>query len=156
MPSSTTNQPQSVPAQIAPSEQKEPSKRRRGRPTREERSARRSEQSDFLVGCALDERAYCVALVRLLRENYWLAEVLRHILDKEALDRYNWTIKNVKEVLDNFATIDTLAYNAGRLGLAWSNHPVFRAIREERGDDEIRNYKSNIRIQELIESAHKK
>ena len=134
-----------------------PAPRKRGRPTAKTVKERktRSEQHDFLFGATLDERAYCVSLIRLLRETYWLALALRHILDQEALSKYQWTVKKLKDMLDEFATLDVLAQNASRLGNRWSDHPVLRAVRKEFGDDEISDYKSDLLIQALIESAIK-
>jgi hypothetical protein len=114
------------------------------------------QRSEFLIGCDSDERAYAVRLIRLLRDNYWMAELVRQILDQESKTRWNWTIKSLKELLDNFSTIEALADNARRLGNNWSNHPILRAVREQWGDDEIADYQGERRIQRLIESAHKK
>lgn len=130
--------------------------KRRGRPTRKDVEAKRTmaDQADFLAGCTLDERAYCVRLIRLLRDsNYWVPELIRQILDKESRSRFNWTIEEVKKLLDSFDTIETLAENASRLGLNWSNHPILRAIRTTWKDDEIVEYTSNARIRKLVESA---
>ena len=132
--------------------------KRRGRPTREEKQAKieREGQSDFLVGCTLIERAYCVGLVRLLRDDYWMAEFVRQILDKESKSKWQWTIKNANALLDNFDTVETLAGNAQNLGQNWSNHPILRAIRKEWEDDEIVDYLSDKRVRGLIESAQGK
>jgi hypothetical protein len=116
----------------------------------------RKEQTDFLAGATLDERAYCIRLLRLLRDNYWMAELIRQILDKEARSRYQWTIKGLTALLENFGGIEALASNAQRLGCDWSNHPILRAIRAEWGDEEIQDYKGELRVKALIESAHSK
>ncbi|HEY3455439.1 MAG TPA: hypothetical protein VGK64_12615 [Bryobacteraceae bacterium] len=117
--------------------------------------ASRREQADFLKGCNPDERCYCVRLIRLLRDDYWMAELVRQILDKEAQSKYGWGIKDLRKLIDNFDVIEALADNAQRLGHNWSNHPILRAIRQEwGGDDEIEKYKSDRRIQRLIDSAH--
>jgi hypothetical protein len=133
--------------------------KRRGRPTREDAEAKQTiaAQADFLAGCTLDERAYCVRLIRLLRaNNYWMPELIRQILDKESSSRYDWTIEGVKKLLDNFDIIETLAENASKLGLNWSNHPILRAIRMTWKDEEIIDYTSNTKIRKLIESARPK
>jgi hypothetical protein len=116
----------------------------------------RRQQSDFLAGCSMDERVYCVRLISLLRDDYWMAELVRQILDEEARATRRWTIRSLRELLDNFDTIEALADNAQRFGLNWSNHPILRAIRKEWQEDEIGNYVGERGIRRLIESAHKK
>ena len=113
----------------------------------------RRQQADFLKGCTLDERSYCVRLVRLLRDDYWISELLRQILDQESSSPYCWTLTELKALLDNFDTIEALVKNAKRLGHNWSNHPILRAIREEWG--EIEDYKNERSIRELVESARR-
>ena len=114
------------------------------------------QQADFLAGCTLDERVYCVRLVSLLRDSYWMAELVRQILDEESRCSRRWTIRSLRELLDNFDTIEALADNAQRLGPNWSNHPILRAIRNEWQEDEITDYIGERGIRRLIESAHKK
>ena len=114
------------------------------------------EARELLAAVSWIERAYCVGLVRLLRENYWLTEVVRQILDQEAQSKLNWSIKRLRQLLDNFSTLDTLAANAAKIGNNWSHHPVLKAVRDEFGDREIHDYRSDEKIRLLIESAHKK
>jgi hypothetical protein len=85
-----------------------------------------------------------------------MAELVRQILDEEARATRRWTIRSLRELLDNFDTIEALADNAQRFGLNWSNHPILRAIRKEWQEDEIENYVGERGIRRLIESAHKK
>jgi hypothetical protein len=132
-------------------------KRHRGRPTREqalEKAACR-EQADFLAGCTVDERAYCVRLIRLLRDKYWVTEFVREILDRESRSRWNWTVELAKKSLANYETLEALASNARRIGNTWSNHPVLRAVRRE-FDNEIADYMDDRRVRDLIASASKK
>ncbi len=96
-------------------------------------------------------------LVRLLRDNnYWVAELIKQLLDKEAQSTHEWTINDIRKMLDNFETIEALADNAQRLGQNWSNHPILRAIRDTWGDQEIQDYVGDGRVQRLIESARRK
>jgi len=112
--------------------------------------------SDFLAGCTPDERSYCVRLVRVLRDNYWITTLVTAILDKEATNKNQISMKWLTQLLKDLDNIEQQAYNAQRLGNNWSNHPILRAIRKEWGDQEIAEYQSERRIAELIESAHRR
>jgi hypothetical protein len=101
-----------------------------------------------------DERAYVARLVRLLRENYWVAELVRQILDMEARVRHQITIKKIQHLLEEFSTLEGLARNARILGQSWSNHPIMKAIREEWPD--VASYKDECEIRRLVESATKR
>jgi hypothetical protein len=100
-----------------------------------------------------DERAYVACLVRLLRDNYWVSELVRQILTMESKATHQLTIKKLTALLDDFSTVEALASNARRLGNNWSNHPILRAIREEW--PEIESYKDECAIRALVESAKK-
>ena len=106
---------------------------------------------DFLLGCTPEERAWCVRLVRLLRDKYWVTEFVRQVLTKEASADHSLTIKNMSKLLKQFDTIEKLAAKAQCLGEAWSDHPILRAVREEWLD--IQDYKGELAIRKLIESA---
>ena len=121
---------------------------RRGRPRKTNQ-----QQADFLVGCTPDERAMCVRLVRLLRDNYWVSELVRQILKKEAETPNLLAVAELRKLLDDFSTIEALADNAQKLGNNWSDHPILRAIRDEW--EEINEYKSERAIDRLIKSARK-
>lgn len=114
-----------------------------------------STKRGFLRGCNADERVYCVRLIRVLRENCWIAAFVRAILDEEACAPYRWTIKKARQMLDNFDVLESLADNARRLGNNWSNHPICRAIRKEWGEAELQDYKTERHIRSLIESVNK-
>jgi len=131
--------------------------RRRGRPTHEESEQRatRKVQADFLVGCSIEERAWCVQLIRLLRTNYWLSHLLKNILRLDADRPQLVTIEDVRRQIDQAEDLDELVRKiqfVGRTGW-WRDHPVVNAVAEE--DAEIYQYRSDSAIRQLIESAKK-
>ena len=139
--------------------QAEAPKKKRGRPTFEESrdKRKRTEQTDFLIGCSLDERADAVRLVRLLRSNYWLANFVRQILTMEAECPFQVPLEKVQKQLDKMAVLEDLIGRVQFIGRGknyFQSHPAVRAIMEEWGD-EIFQYKSDQDIRELIESAKK-
>lgn len=111
-------------------------------------------QADFLSKCDLDERALCTRVIRLNRENYWLASLMRQILQLDAANRKRVNIEDIRALLNNFDTIDTLATNARKLGPIWSDNPVLKAIRDNWA--EIDEYKDSCDLRRIIESAHQK
>jgi hypothetical protein len=106
------------------------------------------------IRLSADERAQVARLIRLLRDNYWVGELIRQILAMESQTRHQLTIKTIAKLLDNFDTIEALANNARQLGANWSNHPILKAIRDERED--IQDYQNERTIQALVDSAEKK
>lgn len=126
---------------------------RRGRPTKAQIEERKV-QADFLSKCDLDERALCTRVIRLNRENYWLASLMRQILQLDAANRKRVNIEDIRALLNNFDTIDTLATNARKLGPIWSDNPVLKAIRDNWA--EIDEYKDSCDLRRIIESAHQK
>jgi hypothetical protein len=136
------------------------SRKRRGRPTREEaeKKKRRSGQTDFLIGCDLDERSDAVRLIRLIRTNYWLSNFARQILRMEADSPTQVTIDKVQKQLDRLAVIEDLIGRVQHIGRNPDNyfqdHPAVRAVLEEWGD-EIFQYKSDCGINNTIDAAKK-
>ena len=91
--------------------------------------------------------------VRLLRDDYWVSELVRQILTMESQTTNQLTIKQLTELLNNFSTMEALAGNAQTLGANWSDHPILRAIRDEW--EEIDEYKSQSAIRRIVDSAGK-
>jgi len=159
-------QQQAVPTPVASSEKQEPSspiegqnpKRRRGRPTHEEQvaKARRSAQSDFLVGCNLDERAWAVSFIRLIRTNYWLSHFMKNLLRLDANKPNQVPISEVKAQIGYAEDVEEVVRRIQFIGKTgwYRDHPLVASIVDETGDD-IYEYQGDKKIRDLIESAKK-